>query len=370
MMEFESGEALTWLALAAAALTAAAAAVAHLRNVMRIFHLSVSAALPPSSASLASLSSAGDVALASMQSRIGLVRESSSKGSSSGSTSSWRVGSFQEFGKLRPGDLLCVRSASREGMNLLRMTSPAVACPSPVQSYSSFGKLDAQWESNSTSPDSPTSGTGSDFFIGSHSESRLERPGVRLRSSRSPPSKSSKDRLHILEPDETDVSELEDMTDSVRESLRSRKLSLNFSGVWSQDKTKSSTLDQHLAALQVPWVARQVARASSYTTVIEHDGLWWRETATTAVVKTVTELRLDGRPQHQPHPMDGSPCTCITSVVGDKVITHMKYLKHGHTQIVSRWLEDGGRTYVVQNDLKVAKDGVILKGTLYFTRRD
>lgn len=157
----------------------------------------------------------------------------------------------------------------------------------------------------------------------------------------------------------------------MRAALQSRPVAVDFSGVWVQDKARSSPLDQHLAALDVPWVARRVARASTYTAAIQHAGLWWRENATTAVVSTVTELRLDGRPQRQPHPMDGSPCTCTTSVLGDRVVTRMTYLKQGHTQVVTRWLEDKGQTYVVQNDLCVAGDSAaVLHATLYFHRKD
>jgi len=231
----------------------------------------------------------------------------------------------------------------------------------------------------------------------------------------------------------------EPLTDELRRELRAGDVQgLNFSGRWEIDRRRSSSLDLHLEALGLPWLARQVAAHSNYSCVIDHQGLWWQETSTTAVVTTTNEFRLDGRKQSEPHPMDKSECICQTrveapsspvahrspagsplrpnksaattvhgpstpippldlpttaassavsaaaqagtaapsgaaaggagggkaavaamqrsSVSGPvKVVTRTSYLKHGHSQVVSRWLEDGGETYVVANDLSLVK---------------
>mmetsp|Transcript_14213 Transcript_14213/g.29154 ORF Transcript_14213/g.29154 Transcript_14213/m.29154 type:complete len:98 (+) Transcript_14213:887-1180(+) len=56
------------------------------------------------------------------------------------------------------------------------------------------------------------------------------------------------------------------------------------------------------------------------------------------------------------------------AIVQCKVVTRTQYTKHGHTQVVKRWLEDDGNTYVVTNDLSLVEKGVILKATIYFKR--
>jgi hypothetical protein len=205
----------------------------------------------------------------------------------------------------------------------------------------------------------------------------------------------------------------EPLTDAVRCELKLADVGgLNFSGKWTVDRRRSTSLDLHLEALGLPWVARAVAAHSNYACTIDHRGLWWRETSTTAVVTTTNEFRLDGRKQSEPHPMDKSECICQTrveapdvprtplvspmvapmvapglctlrplsavhaasaasaaaSAFNRQVVTRTSYLKHGHTQVVRRWLEDGGETYVVANDLCLAKKGVLLQATLYFTR--
>jgi len=224
----------------------------------------------------------------------------------------------------------------------------------------------------------------------------------------------------------------EPLTDTLRRELRAVNVNgLNFSGRWEIDRRRSSSLDLHLEALGLPWVARTVAAHSNYSCLIDHQGLWWQETSTTAVVTTTNEFRLDGRKQSEPHPMDKSECICQTRVEmpsspvahrsptgshlrplknatvpgsstpvtslppptaaatvssavsaaeaatasprgggalgGEvaspsergsgptKVVTRTTYLKHGHSQVVSRWLEDGGETYVVANDLSLTK---------------
>jgi hypothetical protein len=58
------------------------------------------------------------------------------------------------------------------------------------------------------------------------------------------------------------------------------------------------------------------------------------------------------------------------SVLQRCVVTRTSYLKSGHTQVVRRWLDGGGDTYVVSNVLHVAHKagGVKLQATLYFQR--
>jgi hypothetical protein len=258
----------------------------------------------------------------------------------------------------------------------------------------------------------------------------------------------------------------EPLTDAVRAQLQAQdSRGLDFSGHWRADKKRSSSLDLHLEALGVPWIARAVATNSTYNAHIKHRGLWWLESSTTAIVTTEQEMRLDGRPQSEPHPMDKSECFCQTTIEpmkpgspksfshysGDarlrrwqnrdgssstdqdrtrsfsepaergegtakaalppqplpppplppplqpplpptidspvrregkaadsvivegvglrlRVVTRTTYLKHGHTQVVSRWLEDDGNTYVVSNDLNIAGKGIILRAVLYFNR--
>lgn len=145
-----------------------------------------------------------------------------------------------------------------------------------------------------------------------------------------------------------------------------------------------------------------------YVAVITHRGLWWRECSMTALVTTTNELRLDGKPQSEPHPVDKSESRCETTIEpqasqshsthrGLAVVTRTVYVKHGHSQVVTRWLEDDGLTcvrswttaapfpraqprctllrcthqrYVVTNDITLAKTGVVLKAKLFFDRRD
>jgi hypothetical protein len=84
--------------------------------------------------------------------------------------------------------------------------------------------------------------------------------------------------------------------------------------------------------------------------------------------------------------MDKSECRCETTIEARPilkaklgtaatvaelaVVTRTKYLKHGHTQVVARWLQDDGNTYVVTNELTLTTAGVVLRATLYFDRRD
>ena len=93
----------------------------------------------------------------------------------------------------------------------------------------------------------------------------------------------------------------------------------------------------------------------------------WIETTATSLLKNTTEYRLDGRVQIHPHPMDGSPVRVMTAIEGDRVVTRSTYLHHGLSQVVSRWLEDDGKLYVVRNEL-VNKDGMLLDSVLYFDR--
>ena len=44
---------------------------------------------------------------------------------------------------------------------------------------------------------------------------------------------------------------------------------MGFNGVWVQDKRRSTSLDLHLEALNVPYLARAVARTASYKANIE-----------------------------------------------------------------------------------------------------
>ena len=241
----------------------------------------------------------------------------------------------------------------------------------------------------------------------------------------------------------------EPLTDDMRTHLQAQdSRGLDFTGHWRADKKRSSSLDLHLEALGVPWIARAVATNSVYNARIEQKGLWWLESSTTAIVTTSQEMRLDGRPQSEPHPMDKSECHCVTTIeavptlvpsssstsssrpgspksvqhfnrVKDsteeslrvekrqeressrsersksqqsddehrsqqvlpqprqpdyrsrfQVVTRTTYLKHGHTQVVSRWLEDDGATYVVANDLSLADGKTVLKAILYFERVD
>ena len=239
------------------------------------------------------------------------------------------------------------------------------------------------------------------------------------------------------------------LTDDMRAHLQAQdSRGLDFTGHWRADKKRSSSLDKHLEALGVPWIARAVATNSVYNARIEQKGLWWLESSTTAIVTTSFEMRLDGRPQSEPHPMDKSECHCVTTIeavptlissssstsssrprspksvqhfnrVRDsaeeslrveksqeressrserskpqqsddehrsqqvlpqprrsdyqsrlQVVTRTTYLKHGHTQVVSRWLENDGATYVVANDLSLADGKTVLKAILYFDRVD
>mmetsp|Transcript_86520 Transcript_86520/g.244505 ORF Transcript_86520/g.244505 Transcript_86520/m.244505 type:complete len:432 (-) Transcript_86520:189-1484(-) len=159
----------------------------------------------------------------------------------------------------------------------------------------------------------------------------------------------------------------EELTDSVRKQLKTRGPSMGFNGVWVQDKRRSTSLDLHLEALNVPYLARAVARTASYKANIEQTGLIWIETTATSLLKNTTEYRLDGGVQIHPHPMDGSPVRVMTAIEGDRVVTRSTYLHHGLSQVVSRWLEDDGELYVVRNEL-VNKDGMLLDAVLYFDR--
>lgn len=160
----------------------------------------------------------------------------------------------------------------------------------------------------------------------------------------------------------------EEVTDKVRGRLRVLDTPCDFSGTWVVDKARSGTLDLHLEALGLPWIARRVACQATYKAEIEHRGLHWKETALTALFRNNSELRLDGKKQAQQHPVDFSAAESTTVLKGNHVVTQMTYAKHPLVQMIDRWLEDDGQTYVVRNVITLTETGVELDAVLYFTR--
>lgn len=160
--------------------------------------------------------------------------------------------------------------------------------------------------------------------------------------------------------------QVEELTDDIRDHLRSIVTPLDFSGKWICDKIKSDSLDGHLEALNVPWLARMVGAKASYRAEILHVGFLWQETSTTAVFSHTNELRLDGHRQNEAHPMDRTPCTCHTRLVGDRIVSRIVYLRHNIEQTLTRWME-GPNSYTVCNELKL-KNGEIRKALTYFDR--
>ena len=109
------------------------------------------------------------------------------------------------------------------------------------------------------------------------------------------------------------------------------------------------------------------------------------EATTTSIITKTQELWLDGRTQTETNPIDNSTVTmtseCKVETAGDGgkeetlVMTYTDYEKSGHQQTITRRLIDGGKVYMVTNEMRLhAEDGsedqTTLTANTYFNKTD
>ena len=139
------------------------------------------------------------------------------------------------------------------------------------------------------------------------------------------------------------------------------------------------------AYLGIPWVIRETLLRSSNVKLIARHGLDWTEESVTTLVSKVQRLRLDGSPQEDAHPIDGSKVR-IWSAVGARprlapppdaaapppppgaIVTVMEYVGYDAVSTITRTVDDGA--YVVKNDLLKRKTREAVSTTSVFVRDD
>ena len=131
-----------------------------------------------------------------------------------------------------------------------------------------------------------------------------------------------------------------------------------FGGEWILDHARSSSVDEHLKALGVPWALRKTLSRARRTARIAHEGDRWVESTTSAVITKTQELWLDGRQQRERQPNDGSDVEMTSHAERGAegalvaVCSEFHYVKRGVTQRIRRTIEDDGATYHIRNEVR------------------
>ena len=117
-----------------------------------------------------------------------------------------------------------------------------------------------------------------------------------------------------------------------------------FRGTWEKDMERSTSQDEHLAALGVPWLVRTAIVRSRQTTAIATEGAAWTETTQNIGGRKVQTLQLDNTVQQRRNPLDQSAVTMASALRSDGcVVTESEYVDKGIEQTLTRAVEWSGR---------------------------
>ena len=150
-----------------------------------------------------------------------------------------------------------------------------------------------------------------------------------------------------------------------------------FRGTWEKDMERSTSQDEHLAALGVPWLVRTAIVRSRQTTAIATEGAAWTETTQNIGGRKVQTLQLDNTVQQRRNPLDQSAVTMASALRSDGcVVTESEYVDKGIEQTLTRAVEWSasrdrslvGDIYHVTNTMLLRRSGKRLVAHSYFNR--